>query len=339
MKKTILFVERKPSEAVSIEKVFRQVAKCLSGQQFSSGFQQLSYPNDTIGTVKNLLFFKKRKADIYHITGHIHYIALVLPRNKTVLTIHDAGILRIRKGIRRYILKKLLFDLPIKKLKYVTAVSPATKKELVFHTNCDPDKIRVIENPLQEHFFSEGEKKFDEQNPSILHIGTTANKNLENLIQALQGITCRLIIVGRLSNETERQLKDRNINYENKLNLNDMEIREEYIKADIVSFCSAFEGFGLPIIEAQAMLTPVVTSNISPMKEVAGEGAVLVDPFDYKSIRAGIQRLISEKDYRQTIVRKGIVNVEKYDPEKIARQYAALYQEMLFYVNEDGTNA
>ena len=103
MKTKVLYVERKPSEAVSIEKVFRQIAKSISEKNFIAAFQSLEYPNDTIGTVKNLLFYRKKKADIYHITGHIHYIGLILPKNKTILTIHDAGILHIRSGLRRFI--------------------------------------------------------------------------------------------------------------------------------------------------------------------------------------------------------------------------------------------
>jgi len=158
MKPKILYVERKPSEAVSIEKVFRQVAKSLLRYDFSTAFQQLEYPNDTLGTIKNLLLYRKMKADIYHITGHIHYIALVLPKSKTVLTIHDAGILHIRSGLRKYILKKLLFDLPIRKLKFITAVSETTKREILRYTKCDASKIRVIENPLQEHFHPAGKK-------------------------------------------------------------------------------------------------------------------------------------------------------------------------------------
>lgn len=325
----ILFVERKPSEAVSIEKVFRQIARSLQKESFITCFQSLQYPNDTIGTIKNLLFFRKKKADIYHVTGHVHYIALILPVRKTILTVHDVGILHIRRGLRRYILKKILFDLPIKKLKFITAVSETTKKDIVFHTKCEPNKIRVIENPLQEHFQIAAKKAFNDKNPIILQIGTTANKNLANLIKALEGINCRLIIIGELDSEIERLLKENNITYENKSNLNNEEISQEYEQADIVSFCSTFEGFGLPIIEAQAMLTPVITSQISPMKEVAGAGAVLVDPYEPESIKQGILRIISDENFRVELVNKGIENVKKYKPEVIASRYEAVYREML----------
>lgn len=335
MKATILFVERKPSEAVSIEKVFRQVAKSLSKERFTTSFQQLQYANNTLGTIKNLLFFKKEKADIYHITGHVHYISLIFSRKNTILTVHDVGILHIRSGLRRYVLKKLLFDLPLKKLKYITAVSETTKKEIVYYTKCDANKIRVIENPLQEHFYSTEKKKiFNDRIPTVLQIGTTANKNLGNLIKALAGITCLLRIIGELDDETARLLKDKKIKYENTSKLNNEEIREEYANADIVSFCSTFEGFGLPIIEAQAMRTPVVTSEISPLKEVAGDGAALVDPNNCESIRQGILHIINDEDYRLTLVANGIENVKKFKPEKIASQYEAIYQEIILGLNK-----
>lgn len=334
MKKTrILFIERKKSLAVSIEKVFLQVAGSLSKENFDSCFRQLKYPNDLPGTFKNLLTFKKPEADLYHITGHVHYMALVLPRKNTILTVHDVGILHLRSGLKRFILKKLLFDLPVRKLKYITAVSEATKKDIVFYTNCNEKKIRVIENPLQEHFYATEKKNFNRREPTLLQIGTTRNKNLSNLIEALEKIKCRLKIVGELNVETLNLLKEKRINYENKSNLDNEAMRKEYEEADIITFCSTFEGFGLPIIEAQAMLTPVITSNLSPMREVAGEGAALVDPFDSEKIKNGILRIINDKDYRKTLVIKGTENVKKYRPENIAVLYEKFYREIIETAN------
>jgi glycosyltransferase involved in cell wall biosynthesis len=83
-------------------------------------------------------------------------------------------------------------------------------------------------------------------------------------------------------------------------------MRNEYLRADLVAFCSTFEGFGLPIIEAQAMRTPVVSSELSPMKEVAGDGAVLVDPFDVSKIREGILKIINNDDFRDESDRKRV---------------------------------
>ena len=103
---------------------------------------------------------------------------------------------------------------------------------------------------------------------------------------------------------------------------------EEYIAADIVVFCSLFEGFGMPIIEAQAIGRPVVTSDRSPMREVTGSGALLVDPKDVSSIRQGIETLISNPDVAESYRRAGLKNAEAYQVSTIADQYFELYQEI-----------
>lgn len=326
----ILYIERKFDEFVSIEKVFRQIAKTISENSFEVDFQQLFYNNSLSGIIKNLLLYRKKSADIFHITGHIHYIALVLPSKNTVLTVHDLRILHTRKGLRRYILKKLFLDLPLKRIKYVTAISEATKQEIIANTNCQEEKIRVIENPLRESFFSLPPlKEFNEDCPEILQIGTMENKNILNLVKALNGISCKLKIIGRLDDSQLAILKENNISYENKISLNDSEMISEYQNADIVAFCSTYEGFGLPVIEAQAMRKPLITSNISPMKEVSGGGCYLANPFDVSSIKKGILKIINDKDFREKIIEKGIKNVERFNPRNIARKYEILYREIL----------
>lgn len=324
----ILYIERKFWEFVSIEKVFRQIAENLSKEKFEYSFQQMPFGNGFADVVRNLMFFRKRKANIYHITGHIHYIALILPRNRTVLTIHDLGFLHTRKGLRRYVLKKLLLDLPVKKLKYITAISEATKKEIIKFTNCEEEKIRLIENPLRELKATE-KKTFDAKCPTILQIGTSPNKNLSNLIKALNGISCKLNIIGKLDENLTKELENNRTKFKNLYDLSDEEMEEEYRQADIVAFCSTYEGFGLPIIEAQAMQKPVITSNISPMREVSGGAAFLANPSDYSNIREGIIKIIEQTRYREQIIENGIENVKRFSPVNIVGLYENLYQEML----------
>src|SRR5262245_46400662 len=151
MKPKILFIERKfwkkDAAAFSLEKIFEQVAKLLSRENFEASFLKVPYGNSFVEILKNLLFFKKSDADIYHVTGQIHYIALRLPPEKTVLTIHDIGFLQQKSKLKRIIIKKLFLDWPVKRLKYITAVSETTKKTILENTDCPPEKIRVIENP------------------------------------------------------------------------------------------------------------------------------------------------------------------------------------------------
>jgi len=84
----------------------------------------------------------------------------------------------------------------------------------------------------------------------------------------------------------------------------------------------------MPILEAQAVGRPVITSNILSMPEVAGDAACLVDPFDVSAIREGILKIIQDGSYREELIRKGQMNIRRFDPEKIALQYLDLYKKV-----------
>ena len=327
--KKLLYVERYFFEWVSIEKVFRQVADEIDPTKFETSFEKAPFNNTTLGIFKNLLTFRPRHADLYHVTGHIHYMGLVLPPDRTVLTIHDLRFLNNRTGLRRFVLKKLFLDWPLKRLKYITAISEATRQEIAKMGGIDPGRIRVIENPLRTEFVFRREKPFDSERPVILQIGTMRNKNIPNLVRAISGLSCRLVIIGKIDGELVELLGEHNVEFENKFDLSDGELVSEYEQSDIVTFCSTYEGFGLPIIEAQAMRKPVVTSDRSPMKEVAAAGAVLVDPDSVASIRSSIVQLTKDEALRKQIVEAGVANVKRFSAPAIAKAYVDLYQEVL----------
>ncbi|MFN0277744.1 MAG: glycosyltransferase family 4 protein [Pyrinomonadaceae bacterium] len=329
MRYKVLFVERKPSASVSIERVFQQVGKDLPGDRFEIEVQKMPFGTGIFGILMNLLFFRPQPADIYHITGQIHYIALRMPKKKTVLTVHDLVFLHRRKGLRRFVLKWLFLKLPLQRLRFVTAISQSTKDEILKFVSTDKAKIRVIENPLIDGFEPDAVKPFDQNCPVILQIGTAENKNLRNLIHAIRGINCKLRIIGRLDDRISDMLRSSDIVYENDIELGQNKIVEEYRNADILTMCSTYEGFGLPIIEAQAMRKPVITSNRSPMKEVAGRGACLVDPDNPENIRSGLLRLINDPQYRSELIEEGASNILRFDAQKIAAQYADVYNEVI----------
>jgi glycosyltransferase involved in cell wall biosynthesis len=333
MKAKILFIERrfwkKNFAAFSLEKVFEQIARLLPSDMFESSFVKVPYGNSFLDILKNFLFFKKPAADVYHVTGQIHYLTLVLPPDRTVLTIHDIGFMQHDRRLHRFIIKKLFLDLPVKRLNYITTVSETTKKAILENIECPPEKIRVIVNPVQEHYLKSRKKEFNKDCPRILQIGITPNKNIPNLIKALDGINCRLRIIGNLTEDLISALENGKINYENAFGLDDSEMRNEFEKADIVSFCSTFEGFGLPVIEAQAMQTPVITSAISPLKEVSGGAAFLANPYDILSIREGVLKIIKDDDFRAEIIKQGLENIKRFEPRFIASLYEELYLEIL----------
>ncbi len=80
---------------------------------------------------------------------------------------------------------------------------------------------------------------------------------------------------------------------------------EAYHRADIVSLVSTYEGFGMPIIEGQAIGRAVIAGNVASMPEIAGDGACLVDPYDVPAIRTGILRIINDPEYRESLIARG----------------------------------
>lgn len=272
-------------------------------------------------------FNKARKTDLYHITGHIHYMVFAFPRRRVLLTIHDCVFLYTAKGWQRLILKKLLLDWPVRWSTLVTTISEASRQDILKHTGCSPHKVIVIPNPVNDAIFYK-QQDFRSGEPVILFIGATPNKNLLRVIPALKNTVAQLHIVGQIPEAGLQLLQEHRIQYRQSLHLDDRELANCYADADLVLFPSTFEGFGLPILEAQKAGRPVITSDLSPMNEVAGEAACLVDPYSIDSIREGILRIIQDAPYREELVKKGLENVKRFDKAAIAEQYLACYQKL-----------
>ena len=267
------------------------------------------------------------QGQVNHVTGDVHFLAAFLRKRRTILTILDCGGLRREHGIRRWISKLVWFEMPMWRSSVVVAISEFTKRELQELVPAFAGKVVVIPVPLVGEFVPYS-KTFNNGEPVILHIGTAPNKNIERVAHALQGIRCRMEIVGNLNPEQKQALAKFGINYSSSSRLTDAEIVEKYRASDIVEFCSTYEGFGMPIIEANATGRPVVTGSIEPMASVAGGAACLVDPYDPISIRSGILRVIEDRPYREELVRLGFENAKRFSAEAVAQSYLTLYREL-----------
>ncbi len=311
----------------SIERLFADIRNAMPGTVECRAHICPNFSKGVFPRIGNMMDAAKHQSQINHITGDVHYLALALDKRRTLLTIPDCASLERLKGLRRAVLKLFWFTLPIRRAAVVTVISESTRRELLRHVNCDPAKIRVVHCCVGKDFVP-SPKVFNAVEPEILHLGTAANKNLERLIHALEDLPCKLNIIGALTGAQSELLQRCKIRYTNLPRATDAEVVQAFQNCDMVAFASAYEGFGLPIIEANAVGRPVVTSNILSMPEVAGNAACLIDPFSVASIREGILKVWQDADYRLNLVSAGFENVKRFSAGAIAARYAALYEEL-----------
>ena len=221
----------------------------------------------------------------------------------------------------------------------VVAVSEATKQDLIDTYQLPAERIRVVYNAADARFRPQPETmqaairaKFSSDQPYFLFVGALQpRKNLVNLLRAFEqfktetGAETQLLVVGRkawkagpifdvydqMQHQDDVHLTGR---------VNDAELVGLYAGALATVYVPYFEGFGIPIIEAQSCGSPVITSNRSSLPEVAGDAALLVDPFSVDSIAEALTQLHNDAALRQELITKGFHNIERFSWEQSATQ-------------------
>ncbi|GAA4458876.1 hypothetical protein GCM10023189_31810 [Nibrella saemangeumensis] len=329
-----LFYRKKLPHFHSIETLFSSLTGYLSQHRDLVQVRSEICPHDLsspFNLVKNLAFAYRNlhPNQINHITGDVHYLAFVLPTRSTILTIHDCVLLdRYPKWHPKYwLFYWFWYKLPARCAAVVTTISEKSKLELIEQVGIRPEKIRVIPNFYDPAFDDDGAVSFRRrrQKPVILHVGTSEHKNLLRVIEAIKDMPCCLQVIGHMSVAQHQKLEEYGIDYQNCFNIGKLELIQKYREADVVVFASTYEGFGMPIIEAQALGRPVITSNLSPMREVAGEGACLVNPYHVADIREAIHRVLNDSAYAQALVAGGHRNKKRFLLQTVAHQYMSLY--------------
>lgn len=321
------FFRRYNHNQISIEKLFDAIIHHIKKNNVDIKKIGNPFPFSLSGIIKSLIFFRKNQGQINHITGDIHWASLVLDSDTTILTIHDLVGMREYTGAKKWLYYIFWVLLPIKKLKYITTISEKTRNEILELIPSAAPKINVIPNLLTIDYLP---NNFLKKNKvlNVLIIGTRSNKNIERIFEASLDKNIELTIVGELMPIHREKLKKYDIVYHNFINVSESELLNCYDNADVLCFPSLYEGFGLPILEAQARNCAVITSNISPMKEVAGDGAILVNPNCIQEIQKALD-ILKNEEVRLELISKGKENIKNYLPEIIAQKYMSLYQKIL----------
>ena len=296
-----------------------------------SDFQLVRWEYDRTKSIfSNMLSLRRQQVDIWHITGDIYYMALSLVGKKVLLTIHDFGAYKGLNYWKRWIFKRVWILWPLRIANTVTVVSAYTRDEILkLAGSIFSDKIKVVYNAFNP-LYSGLPGPFNSSRPRIMQVGTAPHKNLETLICAVSEMDCVLCIIGALTDTQRSSLRDKYITYESYQDLTEDEVREQYALADMVVFPSLHEGFGMPVIEAQAMGRPLITTRLTSLPEVAGSGAHYVDdPLDAEELRLAINMIIEEEGYRNNLINEGYKNVSRFTWPIMRESYYHVYKNIL----------
>lgn len=331
MRPRVVMFERRPfPHQHSIEQVFQLVRERLPERFDVVRVVAPRYSTGIVNRVVSILDARRHQGDVNHIVGDVHFLALGLEPSRTVLTIHDAEFMERANALKRWLYLWLWLRLPIHRSRVVVVPTDAVVDDLRRHVRVRAAKLRVIPDPVAPTFVEPSPPRaFDTEEPRVLVVGTRSNKNLERSIRALEGMRVRLVVLGPLDAAQRDLLRRCDVSFEEHVDVPHERVVELYRGADLLLFPSTKEGFGVPIVEAQASGRPVVTSDLSPMRDVAGGGAWLVDPFEVSSIREGVRRVIEDTALRGHLVEAGRRNVGRFAPEAVAAAYAVVYDGVL----------
>lgn len=270
------------------------------------------------------------KPDVLFVPSHL--VPLIHPKN-TVVTLHDLG---FKHFPELYSPKELVYhnwgmNFSAVHSKRIIAPSEFTKKDLIQNYGLDPEKITVIWHGFNKELF----KPSDALKKSyIFFIGRIEEKkNIIGMINAYEilrkerGISHKLILAGKPGFGYENiQKKIEELPQEIQKDIIQLGYinEKEYVKylqeADVFLFTTFFEGFGMPIVEAFACGTPVVTSNITSMPEIASNAAMLVDPRNPLKIAAALSKVIHSPGLKKSLILKGRVRSKIFSWETAAKK-------------------
>ena len=278
---------------------------------------------------------KENGVDLVHSLG---YVGPLRPPCPAVLTVPDLNYRAIGDTMpwyRRLVLESLVNQCAKRAVEVIT-ISDFSREEICRELKLVRDKVTVTKlgpgDFSQRDHGGETAELLREQGVSGPYIaafaGGSLHKNIPRLLEAygtLSGKTGhKLVLIGHLPRDVK------------KTNLPESVIATGYVPSEHLSLLlagaeafvlpSLYEGFGLPVLEAQQAGVPVVCSNVASLPEVAGEGALFFNPLSVQEMAEAIARVLKDKTLRENLQKKGFENVARFSWEKTARETVAVYE-------------
>lgn len=288
--------------------------------------------------------------DIYHIPQNGIGISEKIPC-KTVVTIHDLIPYILPETVGKGYLSKFLQEMPriVNLSSGIITVSECSKKDILRFFPVDEKKVFVTPLAADDKYKPlDKEKckatvldKYNIDKPFILYIGGfSPRKNVKSLILAFSKIYMNLkkeynlVIVGANKDDMSL-LKDLSMDLNVQSHVKFTGFVDEtllpvlYNACDTFVYPSLYEGFGLPPLEAMSCGTPVITSNISSIPEVVGDGGILIDPFNIESLMNSLENLLNNETLRSSLSVKALKRASNFSWEKTSEKTIEAYKSIL----------
>ena len=279
----------------------------------------------------------RRKPALVHSLGYVSPLAATCPQ---VVAVHDVNYLG-HKG-RRTVLGRRAFQFfverTVSRADRVITISEFSRSEIVKHMKVSKDKVTVVHPAGRE---KNGIAAAAEEHELVSSIGRpyilafsslSAHKNIPRLISAFSRISSSvphaLVLVGHLPEKSEARSQMQSASDERVIftgYIPDEQVDALMRRASLFAFPSLYEGFGLPILDAQHAGVPVACSSAGALPEAAGEGALLFDPHSVDDMASVLERCLVDMDLRETLVARGHENAAQFSWGRAARETLAIY--------------
>lgn len=251
---------------------------------------------------------------------------------KNISTVHDFTYEYFMKGMQQRVhtwqKNRALLNSDI-----VVCISENTKKDVLkFVPGIDENKIRVIYNAVSEEYKQVDTHRWDYLGEYIVFVGSRQPyKQFQFTVEVVKNTPYKLVVVGGGLSETEVVFLDNTIGKDKYVYtgfLSNEELNELYNQAVCLAYPSVYEGFGIPILEAQRAGCPVIAYNTSSIPEVIGKTPLLLNNLTVSEFRDKLNLL--KQDYvREDIIASGLVNSQRFSWKKMGEEYVNLYKELL----------
>lgn len=283
------------------------------------------------------LFLRKHKPGL--MVSADGYLSL-LSGCKQIPVIYDINFEHNPKDVKlkNRIYFRFFFKRFARKAKRIATISEYSKKDIADYYKIDPARIDNVScginsnfSPVENHEAVEVRNKWSKGNSYFFFVGSMhPRKNIKRLVDAFNlfkrntGSDFKLILAGSiLWSKTEIEDSYTNSPYKEDIiftgRLPDEDLKKMLGAAYALSFVPIFEGFGLPIVEAFQSGVPVICSNVTSMPEVAGDAALMVDPFNIESIAGGMEKLANNDELRNQLIAKGHIQKKLFSWSRTAR--------------------